>query len=160
MLKSMSSALRISIAIIATCAAVLVEFLFINAQALDWYAALVKPPLTPPGWLFGIVWLILYAFMAAALIIVWGKEPHLDHMAGWVRFYFIQLLFNATWTMFFFGFHSMIVAFIDILFLAFMVMCLVAGGWEIDRRATYLLAPYLLWIFFAGYLNLAIWLLN
>jgi len=156
----MNQTLRISIAVLASLAVGFAGFLFVTPQALDWYAGLVKAPLTPPSWVFGVVWTILYVFMAASLAIVWTKGSKLDHVAGWVRFYFIQLLFNAAWTMFFFGFHATLLAFIDILFLVFTVTCLVVGGWEIDKRATYLLLPYLLWIFFAGYLNLAIWLLN
>jgi len=156
----MRSVVKISIAVVATLGAGLVGVFLVSSQALEWYAGLMKPPLTPPGFVFGVVWSILYVLMAIALVIVWLKKPQLDHMAGWVRFYFIQLLFNVAWTMFFFGLHSMVIALIDLFLLAFIVVCLVVGSWEIDRRATYLLAPYLLWLFFAGYLNLAIWLLN
>ena len=62
--------------------------------------------------------------------------------------------------MFFFGFHAPLIAFVDTLFLGLMLVCLVVGAWEIDRRAVYLLLPYLAWIFFAAYLTLGIWWLN
>jgi tryptophan-rich sensory protein len=91
---------------------------------------------------------------------VWRIEPQNSHTEGWVRFYFVQLIFNAGWTIFFFGFHAITVAFIDTLVICFMVVALTASAWEIDKRVTALMIPYALWLFFALYLTAGIWLLN
>jgi len=156
----MNPFIRVSVAVLATYGAGLVGYLFVDTQAASWYAMLAKPALTPPNAVFVVVWLILYALMALALYIVWSTDPTTHRTDGWVRFYFVQLLFNAAWTMFFFGFHAPLIAFVDTLFLGLMLVCLVVGAWEIDRRAVYLLLPYLAWIFFAAYLTLGIWWLN
>ncbi len=156
----MSPVFRVSVVFLATFGAGAVGFLFVDSHAGSWYASLVKPPLTPPNWVFPVVWPILYALMAAAASIVWTKKPQTPETEGWLRFYFIQILFNAAWTMFFFGFHATLIAFIDILFLGFIVVVLIADVCAKDRWCPYLLAPYMAWILFAAYLNLGIWLLN
>ncbi|PIR84073.1 hypothetical protein COU18_01555 [Candidatus Kaiserbacteria bacterium CG10_big_fil_rev_8_21_14_0_10_51_14] len=156
----MGTLTKVSIAFIATFCAGLLGTLFVDSSTTSWYTTLIKPALNPPPVTFGVAWTVLYFLMALALSIVWVKKPLTSLAAGWVRFYFIQLLFNAAWTIFFFGFHSILVAFVDILFLGFMLLCLIIAAAEIDRRASYLLAPSLLWVLFAGYLNLSIWLLN
>ncbi len=156
----MNPIVRVILAFLATFSAGLVGFFFVDAGASSWYEGLLKPALNPPAITFGIVWTILYFLMALALSIVWLKKPQTSLTAGWIRFYFVQLLFNVAWTLFFFGLHSILVAFLDILFLAFTVLCLVIATAEIDRRAMYLLIPYLLWVLFAAYLNLSIWLMN
>ena len=130
------------------------------AGVSSWYATLAKPALTPSDSVFLLVWLVLYALMATALAIIWTRDSEKHPTEGWVRFYFVQLLFNAAWTMFFFGLHAVFTAFIDILVLGFILLCLVAGACEIDRRAAYLLLPYLAWVIFAAYLNFGIWWLN
>jgi len=156
----MSPSVRVIAALIVSYAAGFIGFLFIDSQVTTWYAGVVKPPFTPHPSVFIIVWIVLYAFMALALSVIWTKTPQDIQTGGWVRFFFVQLLFNAGWTFFFFGLHSTLIAFVDILFLAFIVVTLVAGAYEIDPRAGWLLLPYLLWVLFAGYINLGIWLLN
>ncbi|MCR4325866.1 MAG: tryptophan-rich sensory protein [Patescibacteria group bacterium] len=156
----MKATTRTAVAFVATYTAGFIGYLLIDTQAGSWYSQLVKPSLTPPDAAFSLVWLILYALMAMALSIVWNHRPFEPHVEGWVRFYFVQLLFNAAWTLFFFSLHAVFIAFIAILFLAFIILSLIIGAFEVDRRAAYLLMPYLAWILFAGYLNLHIWLIN
>ena len=157
----MRGTIRTGVAFLASYGAGLVGFYFVDSQVSTWYAALVKPALMPPPEAFAVVWLILYGLMACALAIIWNIEPQTPRTEGWVRFFFIQLLFNAAWTMFFFGFHSVIFAFIDILLLAFTVSGLIVDAWEIKcRGCVYLMLPYLAWILFAAYLTLGIWILN
>ena len=156
----MSTLVRVCVAFLATYSAGLLGYLFVDSRVDSWYAALVKPAFTPPDAVFAVVWFILYAFMALALSIVWTKDASKNENDGWVRFYFVQLLFNAAWTVFFFGLHAVLVALIVILFLGFMVLALAVAAADIDRRATYLLLPYLAWLLFAAYLTLGIWWLN
>ncbi len=156
----MSPLIRVVVAILASFGAGVVGYLFVDSGVSSWYAGLVKPALTPTDFTFVIIWLILYGLMAAALAIVWTKKPRAEHTEGWVRFFFVQLLFNASYTMFFFGFHALLIAFIDLLFLAFIVLSLTASAADIDKRVVYVLTPYFLWIVFAAYLTLGVWWLN
>ena len=156
----MSPLLRVVIAIVASYGAGFFGYLFVDAQVSSWYAGLAKPLLTPSGLVFAIAWFILYGKMAAALAIVWTKQPRAEHTEGWVRFFFVQLLFNAAFMMFFFGFHSTLVAFVDALFLALIVFSLTASAADIDRRVVYLMTAYLLCILFVAYLTIGVWWLN
>lgn len=111
----------------------------------------------PSPTVFFVVWLVLYGLIGLTLGVVWSKTP-LWH--PWIGCFFVSLAFNAAWTMFFFGLHSTFIALIDLGCLALMLIALMIGAWEIDRRGTYLLAPYLGWVLFATYLNMMIWYSN
>jgi|SRR3989344_4157745 len=156
----MGGPLRVVTAFLASYGAAFFAYLFINPAVLSWYEMLTKPAFAPSENTFAVVWLIIYGAMATALAIVWTKEPRAPHTEGWVRFFFVQLLFNASFMMFFFGFHAVLIAFFDLLFLGFIVIALAASAGEIDRRAVYLMLAYFLWILFNAYLMLNIWLLN
>ena len=155
----MGNSLRILVAAGASFAAGVIGFFFVDPHG-SWYTALREPPLMPPDWVFALAWIALYPLMALALMIVWTKKPQDSETSGWVRFYFVQLLFNVGWTIFFFGLQTPFIAFIDMLFLGFTILCLFTAGEEIYRRVVYLLAPYLAWIGFAAYLNFGIWYIN
>ena len=156
----MAAYMRVIAAIFVTFGAGLVGSLFIDTNIGGWYEDLSKPVLTPTDTSFLAVWIVLYFLMAIALSIVWLKNPQTETTETWVRFYFVQLLFNAMWTMFFFGLHAMLLAFLDILVLAFIIMTLLAQATKIDGRAAWLLAPYMAWLLFAAYLDIGMWFLN
>lgn len=124
-----------------------------------WYGTLEKPPLTPPDMVFGIVWTVLYVLMGVAATVVWLKEQD-QATEGWLRFYFVQLLFNTAWTIFFFAFHAIPLAFADGMILMYLVFGLSMSGWEIKRSVFYLMLPYFLWTVYALYLTLGVWVLN
>jgi benzodiazapine receptor len=155
----MSRLIRVSTVFIATFGAGLIGFLFVPADMSLWYGGLTKPPLTPSDMLFGIVWVVLYALMALAACIVWLKKQNAETEA-WLRFYFVQLLFNTAWMIFFFGFHAVPLAFTDGLVLMYIVFGLAVSGWEINPLVFYLMFPYFLWTAFALYLTVGIWVLN
>ena len=124
-----------------------------------WYADLAKPSWTPPSWVFGPVWTILYGMMAVAVWLVWLRHRQRPAAAAMAAFA-LQLAFNAAWSPLFFGLHRPGLAFADIVLLW---LALVATVWLFLRRsavAAVLLLPYLLWVSFAAALNLAIWRLN
>jgi tryptophan-rich sensory protein len=156
----MSPSTRVGIAFITTFAAGMAGYYLVDTSSSSWYASLVKPALTPPDITFAIAWSLLYILMALSLSIIWTIHPQTESTAGWIRFFFVQLLFNAAWTMFFFALHAVLIAFIDILILGFVILALIATAADLDRRVAYLLIPYFLWILFAGYLTLRIWFLN
>ena len=124
-----------------------------------WYAGLVKPPLNPPNQLFGPVWTVLYALMAVAAWIVWKTRPSPCRRRG-LRLFCVQLTLNFVWTWIFFGRHQPLTAFADLVPLWIAILLTLLTFRKMSTTAAWLLAPYLAWVTFAGYLNLAIWRLN
>ena len=125
-----------------------------------WYTSLNKPPFNPPNWLFAPVWTLLYIGMGIAAGLVWAKGFY--HV--WVKtalYYFgFQLLFNALWSIVFFGFQSPFWALLVIIVLLILIVITIKWFKIVDRRAAYLMIPYLLWVCFATLLNFKIWELN
>ena len=156
----MAPPLKVVFAFLASFGTAFFAYLFINPAVLDWYASLIKPAFAPSETTFAVIWLIMYGAMATALAIAWTKDPRPSHIEGWVRFFFAQLLFNASCMMFFFGFQAVLVAFVTLLFLGFIVLSLTVSAGEIDRRTVYLMLAYFLWVLYNGYLTVSIWLLN
>ena len=133
--------------------------LFTAPNIAPWYAALVKPGFTPPGWLFGPVWVTLYTLMGLAAYLVWRgrKNPHTG-FSLW--FYGVHLIINLLWSVIFFGLHDIAMAFLVIITLWLMILGLIILFWRINKMAAYLLVPYLAWVSYASVLNAALWLLN
>ncbi len=156
----MRSYIRMLLAILACYGAGFLSALFVEVGTGSWYDGLVKSSFMPDRWGIPLMALVVYGFMAASLWIVWENDPHVLQMRGWVPLFFAHLLLNASWAIFFFGFHAIFFALVDAVILAFAVMILLAGAWEIDRRAGYLLLPYFLWTIFIAYLTLHLWLIN
>ena len=125
----------------------------------DWYGALSKPSWTPPAWLFGPVWTILYLMMATAAWLVWNRQG-LVGAAVPLGLFAVQLALNAAWSPVFFGLHAVGWGFAVIVGLWAAVLATMVAFWRIVPTAGWLLVPYQLWITFAGALNLAIWRLN
>lgn len=132
-----------------------------------WYAMLEKPALSPPNWVFGPVWTILFALMGIALFFVWQRHSLIRANERMVRtwrlamFVFaFQLALNVLWSMMFFGLQSPAGAFAIIVSLWLAILATVLAFWKTSRPAAWLLVPYILWVSFAGYLNFAIWMLN
>ena len=127
---------------------------------MDTYSALRQPPLSPPGWIFPIVWSILYLMMGYASYRIWTAQAEPDHARRALLFYAIQLFLNFLWPIVFFGFGWYWAAFILLLALWVFVYFTMHLFGLIDDTAENLLLPYLLWVTFAGYLNLGVALLN
>jgi len=125
----------------------------------EWYGSLKKPSWNPPGWIFGPVWTALYTMMAVAAWLVWRQ-------GGWARqrkpllMFLGQLVLNALWTPLFFGLHRTGVAFAEIILLWLAIAWTITAFWHVHRAATWLLAPYLVWVSFAAVLNGTLWRLN
>lgn len=124
------------------------------------YATFRQPPLSPPGWLFPVVWTILYLLMgyASYRIVTSGAEPEKIRRA--LFFYGAQLLLNFLWPLIFFGLQWYWVAFFVLLALWVLIFLTIREFSAIDEKAGDLLLPYILWVTFAGYLNLGVALLN
>lgn len=120
-----------------------------------WYAALQKPPGTPPSWLFGPVWSVLYLLMGIAL----GRLIH-RREGSTVILFTIQFLLNLAWTPVFFGAHAIGWALVIILAMWLFLALTIWSAEKVDRVSPWLLVPYLLWTMYATYLNAAIGWLN
>ena len=124
----------------------------------DFYASLEKPPLSPPGILFPIVWSILYILMAISLYIV-SESDSVDKDSSYV-IYIAQLVVNSLWTLLFFGLGLELFSFLWIIFLIVLVVIMIIRFYRINKVAGLLQIPYLIWLVFAAYLNLGIYILN
>ena len=127
----------------------------------DWYASLAKPEWTPPPWVFGPAWTILYAMMALAAWRLWrrlGSRP-LEARRALVLFA-VQLALNLAWTPVFFGMQRPDLALVVILLLWVAIAATIVAAWQACKTAAALLMPYLAWVTFATALNMAIWRLN
>lgn len=124
-----------------------------------WYVFLQKPVLSPPNWIFGPVWTILYFMMGISFYMVWTKKTKQNKSRA-ISLFFAQLTFNALWSILFFGLKQPYLAFIGIIILWILIFLTIVSFSKISKSAAYLLIPYLLWVTFATYLNLSIWLLN
>lgn len=128
---------------------------------MDIYEKIIEPPLSPPGALFPIVWTVLYTLMGigSALVYVKGKEENTD-ISGALGIYLLQLAVNFLWSIIFFNLQAYLFAFIWIILLWILIITMIKRFYEISPLAAYLQIPYLLWVSFAAYLNLAIYILN
>jgi len=156
-----SSVFKLLVAVGATfCAASVGSFFTVSEDGSNWYEALEKPIFTPPDWIFGPVWTILYFMMGVAAFLVWQKGVPKSHVRVALVFFVVQLIFNAAWSVIFFGFHSVGLALFDIVFLWFAILATIISFWRVDGIAAALLLPYISWVSFAVILNTGICLLN
>jgi benzodiazapine receptor len=126
----------------------------------DWYPSLVKPSFTPPSWLFGPVWTLLYLMMGTAAFLVWQKGWESGAVKAALALFAIQLILNGLWSVLFFGMRWPGLALAEILLLWISIGGTIALFWRVAPVAGLLLLPYDAWVTFAVVLNGAIWLLN
>ena len=126
----------------------------LSGAGMQQYGTLYKPPLAPPGWLFPIVWTILYVLMGIAAWLVYEADSTDKKTA--LTLYGIQLVLNGGWSILFFGWQTYFLAFAWLLLLWFFIYLTIKEFLQVNRLAGILMIPYLLWVTFAGYLNLAI----
>ena len=132
----------------------------LSGGGMESYMALSKPALSPPGWVFPVVWTILYLMMGAAsyLVLTSGGEETAVRTALLV--YLVQLAVNFFWPILFFRQEQYLSAFVWLVLLWLLVLCTTLLFAGISKKAGWLMVPYLLWVTFAGYLNLSFYLLN
>jgi translocator protein len=133
--------------------------IFTTAKIPEWYATLIKPDWTPPSWLFGPVWTLLYAMMAVAAWMVWKRSGFAGAKAALGMFLF-QLALNSMWSWLFFGRERPDWAAIEIVILWFAIVATIVLFRRHSGIAAGLMVPYILWVTFATALNIAIWRLN
>lgn len=124
------------------------------------FEAMKKPPLAPPGWLFPVAWTILYILMGlASYLVLVSDSPRQEIRMAW-KLYIGQLAVNFFWPILFFSFQLYFPAFFWLAFLWILILITLRHFWRLSSHAGLLLLPYLLWVIFAGYLNLGVALLN
>lgn len=131
---------------------------FLTKDSMDVYPTLNQPPLSPPGWLFPVVWTILFLFMGVAAYLVWSKNaPGRDRALFW---YALQLVFNFCWPLLFFNMEWYGIALVWLLILWVLILITTVKFYRTTPVAGWLMVPYLLWVTFAAYLNAGVWYLN
>ncbi len=129
----------------------------LTRNSMETFSALTKPGLAPPGWLFPVVWTILYILMGiASYLVLTSGKPNDKALTT----YGMQLVFNFFWPIIFFNLELYLFAFIWLVILWLLILKTTILFYQISKPAGYLMVPYLLWVTFAGYLNFAIYLLN
>ncbi len=133
----------------------------ITADNMDLYSRINQPPLAPPSWLFPVVWTILFILMGISSAMIWqerGKNRQKVDIA--LSLYALNLFLNFFWSIIFFNMEAFLVAFIWLVALWVVILIMTIKFIRIKPIAGYLQIPYLLWVTFAGYLTLAIYILN
>lgn len=131
----------------------------ITKDSMNIYENLNTPPLSPPGFIFPIVWTILFILMGISFYLTTlfndGEEKENAQ-----KIYIIQLILNFIWSIVFFNYNNFILSFIILIILWLFILKMIISFYKINPIAGYLQIPYLLWVTFAGYLNLMIIILN
>jgi len=149
--------LIISIALAQTAG--IIGSVFTAAGVRTWYVDLIKPAWNPPSWIFGPVWITLYALMGISAYLIWQQKG-----ASGVKLalfiYGIHLILNALWSVLFFGLKNPALAFVEIIILLGFIIVTTVLFWKINSWAGILMLPYITWVTFAAFLNYTIWHLN
>ncbi len=175
--------LKFVIAVVISEMAGVIGAIFTTPSIQGWYSGLAKPPLNPPGWVFGPVWTTLYFLIGVSLFLVWKRDwrvvNHFWEKRGkpwnpiseklwtgeWKKINIIaiftaQYILNILWSVIFFGLHRPDFAFFAIIGLWISIIYLMINFYRVSKLAAWLLVPYIVWVSFAVYLNYAIWVLN
>ena len=132
----------------------------LSRSRMDLFDTVGKPPLSPPAWLFPVAWTILYVLMGIASYRVFTARAETAKKNRALLYYAVQLGFNFFWTLIFFNLGAYTFAFVWLVALLVLIIITTVKFYGIDRPAAYLMIPYILWVTFAGYLNLGIAILN
>jgi tryptophan-rich sensory protein len=179
----MKNSAKLIISILICEFAGIIGSIFTAPAIQSWYYFLNKPFFSPPNWIFAPVWTILFLLMGVSLYLVWLKDFNINIPADSVEkkvwnpiskkllfgswreenvawLFVFQLALNILWSVIFFGLKLPGFAFVEILMLWFAILYTIINFYRISKPAAYLLIPYILWVSFATFLNLSIWLIN
>ena len=132
---------------------------FLTSMGMDSFDALTKPPLTPPSFLFPIVWTVLFILMGVGAARIFMTEPTAARNRALIV-YVVQLVVNFLWSIIFFNLQAYDFAFYWLILLWVLILTMIYLFCKVDKPAALIQTPYAIWVTFAGYLNLMIWLLN
>ncbi|MBP5378119.1 MAG: tryptophan-rich sensory protein [Ruminococcus sp.] len=126
----------------------------------SFYEEVIRPPLSPPAWLFPVVWAILYALMGTSAYLIWNNRKNEIRRSDALRLYYIQLAVNFSWSIIFFRFRAFAIAAALAVILFLLVGAMILLFRKISPLAAKLNIPYLIWLGFASYLAAAVYFLN
>jgi benzodiazapine receptor len=151
---------KLIVSIIACQFAGVIGSAFTTPAIPTWYAALVKPPFTPPSWLFAPAWITLYVLMGISASLVWRVGLDQKRVRTALILFLVQLVLNALWSVAFFGLQSPLGGIIVIVLLWVAILLTILKFFRISTAAGALLVPYIAWVTFAATLNAYIYVLN
>ena len=134
--------------------------IFTTQNIPTWYESINKPSFNPPNWVFGPVWTILYVLMGISAYLIYSKGIKKKEVKLAFIIFGIQLVLNTLWSILFFGLTSPLFGLICIIFLWLFIVLIMKLFYKLDKKAAYLLIPYILWVSFATILNYYIFILN
>ena len=157
----MKTYIRIILCVIICLAVGYLSSIVTQSSIKTWYPTITKPSFNPPNWVFAPVWTLLYIMMGIAAGMVWNKlDTNKELVKKALSFFIIQLLLNALWSYLFFGLKNILLASIEIVLLWLIIYETYHIFKQVDKRASYLLIPYLAWVGFATILTGSIYWLN
>lgn len=125
-----------------------------------WYATLIKPSFTPPNWVFGPVWTILFALMGVSAYIVYSSRADRKRVRTALYVFVAQFVLNVLWSVLFFGLRSPLYGLIDIITMWIAIAITISLFFRISKKAGAMLLPYIIWVSIAAALNISVFLLN
>ena len=132
----------------------------LTMESMELYKeTIIKPPLAPPSWLFPVVWTVLYVLMGIGSAIIF-LAPASPRRSRGLNLYIAQLIVNFFWSLIFFNAQAFGFAALWLILLWVLVFLMILQFWSVNKLAAKLQIPYLIWLTFAAYLNIAIWLIN
>jgi tryptophan-rich sensory protein len=152
--------MQLAVSIVAVFAAAVIGSLFTGKSVRSWYPGLKKPAFTPPNGLFGPVWTVLYILMVVSVFLVWQQGLDTAGVLPAFILFWVQLVFNALWSIVFFGMKSKGGGIIVIGILWLLILATIITSFQVSVWAGILLVPYILWVSLASYLNIGIWVVN
>ena len=132
----------------------------LTQNSMETFQIIEQPPLSPPAWLFPVVWTILYTVMGISSYLILQSGEDREEIRKALTIYAYQLVVNFLWPTFFFNFGWYFFSFLWLVLLWVLVLIMILRFKDISKLAAYMNIPYLVWLTFAGYLNLGIWILN
>lgn len=157
----------IGLTLLPNVGGILLGLFVVLPNLVPWFATLQKPAFSPPDWLFGPAWSVLYAAIGIASFLVWLRAYRTGfttvsrgQLATALGVYALQLVVNWVWVPVFFAWHQLMAAFVVIVVLDAVALVNAALFWRISWLAGLLFVPYVLWLAFASYLNFGLWQLN
>jgi benzodiazapine receptor len=153
-------AMRLVVSVVICQAAGIIGSFFTVPGIAGWYSGLQKPWFTPPNWVFAPVWTTLFLLMGISLYLVWQKRAEGKVTGPAMAAFGVQLVLNVIWSGLFFGLRSPFLALIGIVLLWASILAAIVLFCGVERKAGYLLVPYIAWVTVAASLNYWVWVLN
>lgn len=133
----------------------------VTGGSMGLYEDIITPPLSPPSWLFPVVWTILFILMGISAAMIYNdRKASMAQKKSALYTYALSLIVNFFWSIIFFNLRAFFFAFIWLVLLLYLIINTILKYYKIKPLAAYLQIPYAIWVSFAGYLTLAIWILN